>query len=230
MSKVFADAIEIDPPGPARGSVIWLHGLGANGHDFEPLVRQWDLTERLSLRFVLPHAPVRPVTLNAGRSMRAWYDVSGLEFGTGEDVAGIRAAQQDIRCLIEQEQARGLDARSILLAGFSQGGALALFTGLRYPQPLAGILGLSCYLPLAATLEAEKQDCQLQTPIRMDHGEMDPIVALRLAEVSCARIRSAGFDVAFNLYAMGHSLCLEQIPELYRWIAACFGVTNASSP
>lgn len=226
MNRVFPDAIEIDPPGRVRGSVVWLHGLGADGHDFEPLVRDWDLSERLGLRFVLPHAPVRPVTLNGGIPMRAWYDISSLQFTAREDAAGIRATQGSLERLIAEEKARGIDSRSILLAGFSQGGAMALHTGLRYPEPLAGILGLSCYLPLAGTLAQEKQACQLPTAVRMDHGDADTVVPLPLAESSCALLRSLGFKVEFNRYTMGHSLYLEQINSLYRWIEARFPATR----
>jgi phospholipase/carboxylesterase len=223
MNKVFPDAIEIEPSKPARGTVIWLHGLGADGQDFEPLVRQWDLGERLGLRFVLPHAPVRRVTLNAGMAMRAWYDIAGLDMTAREDAAGVRASQQAIEDLIREEHdARGIDAASILLAGFSQGGAMALHTGLRFPQPLAGILGLSCYLPLASTLGNEMRACQRDTAIRMDHGIMDPVVPLKLAERSRDLLLASGFNVEFNHYAMGHSLCPQQVDSLYRWIERRF--------
>lgn len=222
MNKVFPDAIEIDPVGRARGSVIWLHGLGADGHDFEPLIRQWDLGARLGLRVVLPHAPVRRITINAGMAMRAWYDIAALDLTAREDAAGIRASQQALESLIREEQARGVETSSILLAGFSQGGAMALHTGLRYPEPLAGILGLSCYLPLAGTLPAELHTGQLGTPIRLDHGDADPIVPFQVARASCDTLRTLGVTCEFNRYSMGHSLCPPQLPALYDWIEARF--------
>lgn len=216
------ETIEMNPVGTVRGSVIWLHGLGADGHDFEPLIQQWDLVQDHGIRFVLPHAPVRPVTMNGGMAMRAWYDLAGIGVDAAEDATGIQASRQQLEALIVRENERGIAAGAIVLAGFSQGGAMVLHTGLRYPQRLAGILALSAYLPLAATLESEKSVEQTGVALRMDHGENDPVVPLALAKRSCDAIRVAGFTVAFNTYPMAHSLCPEQAGSIYTWLKSRF--------
>jgi phospholipase/carboxylesterase len=212
------ETLEIEPPQTARSAVIWLHGLGADGHDFEPLVRQWGLAETLGTRFVLPHAPLRPVTLNGGMVMRAWYDIYTLGFENREDREGIEQASVQLRELIDREQQRGIASDRILLAGFSQGGAVCLHTALRFPLPLAGVLALSCYLPLADRLHAERRAGPDLT-IRMDHGDRDPVVPFDLAKRSCEIITALGYRVEFNRYAMEHGLCPEQIDSLQRWLA-----------
>lgn len=229
MSSAMLDRIEIDPPGPVRSTVIWLHGLGADGHDFEPLVAQWDLGQRYGVRFVLPNAPARAVTINGGMVMPAWFDVFGADFVQREDEAGIRESQRRLEALIAAEQQRGIPAGRILLAGFSQGGAIVLQTGLRYAEPLAGILALSAYLPLAPTLAAEANPCQRGTAMRMDHGERDPLVPLALARRSRELIEAQGFTVEFHSYDMGHSLCPPQIDSLYQWLAQRLGQAAESS-
>lgn len=216
------ETIEMNPTTAVRGSVIWLHGLGADGHDFEPLIRQWDLVQNHGIRFVLPHAPVRPVTMNGGMAMRAWYDLAGIGVDAPEDAAGIQVSRQQLEALIVREKARGIPVGAIILAGFSQGGAMVLHTGLRYPQRLAGILALSAYLPLAATLESEKSAAQMGVALRMDHGDNDPVVPLPLAKRSCDAIRAAGFTVDFNTYPMAHSLCPEQADSIYTWLKSRF--------
>lgn len=229
MNTQTIDAIEISPEGPVNGTVIWLHGLGADGHDFEPLIRQWDLTSRYGIRFVLPHAPVRPVTLNGGMAMRAWYDIASSSLDQAEDEAGLRASQQQLEALIQRERDRGVPASAIVLAGFSQGGAVVLQTGLRYLEPLAGMLALSCYLPLASTVEKEMNPLQRNTPIRMDHGDSDPVVPLALARQSLEALRQLGFSVEFNLYSMPHSLCPEQVESLYNWLRERIRTTRNGS-
>ena len=178
------ETLEIEPRDGARRAVIWLHGLGADGHDFEPLIQQWGLADELGARFILPHAPRRPVTLNGGMLMRAWYDIYDLGLGADEDRPGIAQAQQQILGLIRREQQRGIDSDRILLAGFSQGGAIALHTALRYRAALAGVLALSSYLPLADSLAQDRSADPSSLVIRMDHGDQDPVVAFSVAEYS----------------------------------------------
>ena len=212
------DLIEIEPKSPARCTVIWLHGLGADGHDFEPLVLQWQLADEFGARFVLPHAPVQPVTLNGGMRMRAWYDIYDLGFDGGEDAEGIERARQTLLGLIEREQQRGISSENILLAGFSQGGAVALHTALRWDKPLAGVLVLSAYLPLRRSLAIQKRADPESLVLRMDHGEQDPIVPYHAALASRDLLQAAGFDVDFNSYPMEHSLCPSQVDSLRDWM------------
>ena len=213
------EMLEIEPQGETKSTVIWLHGLGADGHDFEPLVRDWGLADSLGVRFVLPHAPRRPVTLNNGMVMRAWYDIYDLGFSQGEDRQGIEQAQQQLLSLILRERERGLSSNRILLAGFSQGGAVALHAALRFAEPLAGVLALSAYLPLADLLSGEKRADPSLLKIRMDHGEQDPVVSFTVAERSRERIEEQGYHVEFNAWAMQHSLCVPQMESLRHWIA-----------
>jgi phospholipase/carboxylesterase len=217
------ETLDIEPVGAARRAVIWLHGLGADGYDFEPLVRDWGLTEQLAARFVLPHAPRRPVTLNGGMVMRAWYDIYDLNFRNGEDREGIASARQHLLDLIAREQARGIASQHIVVAGFSQGGAVALHTALSFGQPLAGVLALSSYLPLADGLSGQCRADPDGLVIRMDHGDSDPVVPFRLAERSCALIQAQGYRVEFHRYAMQHGLCPDQLPSLRDWLVKRLG-------
>ncbi len=218
MSETLLPAIELNPAGKIRGVVIWLHGLGADGNDFVPIVRELGLPADAGIRFVFPHAPKMPVTVNAGYVMPAWYDIAQPDLGRQQDEAGIRASERAIRALIERESMR-VPSERIVLAGFSQGGAVALHTALRYPQPLAGILALSTYLPLAETLAAEAHPANAQVPIMMAHGLQDPIVAPALAEASRQRLVQLGYQVAWHTYAMPHSVCPEEIEDIGRWLA-----------
>jgi phospholipase/carboxylesterase len=204
-------AIEIQTGSKPVASIIWLHGLGADGHDFEPIVPELQLAK--PLRFVFPHAPVRPVTINQGMRMRAWYDI--LQFGGGpEDEAGIRASQRLIEELIAKEKKKGLPADKIVMAGFSQGGAIALQTALRHPERLAGVLALSTYLPLAASLSSERSPANRDIPIFMAHGRHDDIIPLRRAEESRKLLEAAGYRVEWHEYPMPHSVCAEEIAEI----------------
>ncbi len=198
-------------------TVIWLHGLGADGHDFEAIVPMLRLPERLSIRFVFPHAPVRPVTINMGARMRAWYDIVAFG-GVREDEAGIRASQQLIEALIERERERGVGSGRVVLAGFSQGGAIALQTGLRHPEALAGIMALSTYLPLAATLGAERAPANARVPILFAHGEYDEMIGIERARASRDTLAALGYEVQWRTYPMGHEVCPEEIAAISDWL------------
>jgi len=228
MDTTVLDAVEINPLLPPRASIIWLHGLGADGHDFEPLIPQLDIVDRLGVRVVLPHAPRRPVTINAGMLMPAWYDIPAADFSRAEDSDGIRASEQQLRALIAREVALGNPAARILLAGFSQGGAIALHTGLRYPETLAGILALSTYLPLAARLAAEMSAANRAVPIMMAHGTRDPVVPLHLAEQSRDRLLQAGYRVDWHTYAMQHAVYPEEVADVRRWLEQRLGHAAAA--
>ena len=212
------DAVEVETGRSPTGAVIWLHGLGADGHDFEPIVPQLVNPGERALRFVFPHAPIRPVTLNAGYAMRAWYDIIALDRRTREDETGIRASQALIEALIRREQGRGIAAERIVLAGFSQGGAMALFAGARYPQRLAGIMGLSCYLLLGTSFEAERHSANHATPIFLAHGLQDPVVSCRLGEEAHRQLEAAGCKVEWHTYSMPHSVCPQEVADIAAWL------------
>ncbi len=204
-------------------SVIWLHGLGADGYDFEALVPELNLPAEKPVRFIFPHAPRQPVTINGGMVMRAWYDITGTEMIRQEDDAGIRRSAASIHHLIHQENARGIAAGNIILAGFSQGGAIALHTGLRYPESLAGILALSTYLPLSAQLEPEAHAANQSTPIFMAHGLYDPVIPLILAESSRTKLQQAGYNVEWHSYPMPHAVSPQEIHDISRWLRQRLG-------
>ena len=209
-------------PDAPDAAVIWLHGLGADGHDFEPVVPMLVLPPGLSLRFVFPHAPMRPVTLNAGMVMRAWYDI--LQLGGGaEDEDGIRSSQLLLEGLIAREEARGVEASRIVLAGFSQGGAVALQTGLRCSKRLAGILALSTYLPLASTLADERDRANFELPIFMAHGTDDLMIPTAWAERSSTALKAIGYGVEWHTYPMGHAICPEEIAAVGAWLGKVLG-------
>ena len=210
--------IEIETAPQPTASVIWLHGLGADGRDFVPIVPELRLPSDLAIRFVFPHAPHRPVTINRGSVMRAWYDIAETEFGRQEDEAGIRESEQTVQGLIQRETERGIASERIVLAGFSQGGAVALHTGLRLPQRLAGILALSTYLPLADTLKAEAHPANDDVPIFMAHGTDDPIIPLALGESSADLLTRRGANLEWRTYEMEHSVCLDEIQDIAGWL------------
>jgi phospholipase/carboxylesterase len=212
------ETIEVEAGKSPTAAVIWLHGLGADGHDFEPVVPELRLPDRLSVRFVFPHAPIRPVTINQGMRMRAWYDI--LRLGGGmEDEAGIRASEQLLVQLIRREGERGITPSRIVLAGFSQGGAIALQTTLRFPEKLAGALALSTYLPLAAKASAEKTAASMMTPVFMAHGSYDPMIALENAQRSRDALIGLGYRVEWHEYPMPHSVCAEEIGDIAAWLS-----------
>ena len=204
------------------GTVIWMHGLGADGWDFVPIVRELDLPEELSLRFLFPHAPVRPVTINNGHEMRAWYDVAMADFGRLPDEAGIRESQAHVEAFIDWEKSRGVPAARTILAGFSQGGAIALHAGLRHAESLAGILALSTYLPLPETLAREASDANERVHVFMAHGTQDPVVPLALAQSSRVALEARGLSPEWHDYPMPHSVCAEEVAAIAAWLRERF--------
>jgi phospholipase/carboxylesterase len=221
------EAIEIETAASPGASIIWLHGLGADGHDFVDVVPELALPGRPGVRFVFPHAPMRPVTINGGYVMRAWYDIRDDSGVRREDPAGVRASQKAIEALIEREKERGVPAAAIVLAGFSQGGAMALYTGLRYGERLAGVMALSCSLPLADTLAAEAAPANRDVPIFMAHGTHDPMIpmarALRAREV----LTGLGYRLEWHEYQMPHSVCAEEIAHIGVWLGKVLGADGA---
>jgi len=205
------ESLVIESSAKVSASVIWLHGLGADGHDFAPIVEELGIP---NLRFILPHAPVRPVTINNGYEMRAWYDIYALNNDSQQDESGIRATETEIVALIAHELSQGIAANRIVLAGFSQGGAIALHTALRYSQRLAGILALSTYLPLKSLLLADRQTANLDVPIFMAHGEYDNVITLATSQASKAILASAGYLIDWHEYAMAHSVCAEEMDDI----------------
>ena len=219
MQATLLDCVELGPD-DAEYSVIWLHGLGANGHDFEPIVPELGLPPAIKIRFVFPHAPQRPVTINSGVVMPAWYDIRSMDFFAAQDEAGIRQSEQQLVELIEREVQRGVPTEKIVLAGFSQGGAIVLHTGLRYPRPLAGIMALSTYLPLDETVASERQAANQTVPIFMAHGRHDPVVPLKLAEMSRDYLQELSYAVEWHSYFMEHSVHPQEIAAISQWIQA----------
>lgn len=195
-------------------SILWMHGLGADGHDFEPLVPELVDRKMPALRFVFPHAPVRPVTINNGYAMRAWYDIVGIDRRSAEDFEGIKASAAAIAGLIKNENDRGVPTNRIVLAGFSQGGAMALHLGTRHPETLAGIIALSCYLPLSHELEKERAAANQATPIFMAHGAQDPVVPYALGDESRRLLVSSGYSVEWRSYPMPHSVCEPEVADI----------------
>jgi phospholipase/carboxylesterase len=214
--------VELCTGADPKGTVIWMHGLGADSWDFVPVVRELDLPESLVLRFIFPNAPLRAVTINNGYMMPAWYDISMQDIARRPDEAGIRQSQASIEEFVAREMSRGIAADRIVLAGFSQGGAIALHTGLRHAEALGGILALSTYLPLAETLEREQSPASRRVPIFMAHGTDDPVVPLALAEASRAALEARAAPLEWHTYPMPHSVCAEEIAAISLWLAARF--------
>ncbi len=215
-----ADAVVLAPATPASASVIWLHGLGADGHDFVPIVPELKLPAAPGVRFVFPHARVRPVTLNMGMRMRAWYDIKTLTAEGRADEEGIRESVALLEQLIAAERAAGIASSRIVIAGFSQGAAVALHGALRHAESLAGILALSCYLPLQAQLAGELTEANRSTPILMCHGQQDPVLPLALGVMACNWLRSNGYRVEWKEYPMQHQVCLPEIQDIAAWLRA----------
>jgi len=214
MTQPLLDCLEIETAPKPTHAVIWMHGLGANNQDFAPLATELGLTDSPAVRFVFPNAPVRPVTINGGMAMRAWYDIFAPDFVRREDVDGMQDSQRAIQALITRENMRGIPAQHIVLAGFSQGCAMTLQTGLRHPETLAGLMGLSGYLPLADRVASEAHRANQHTPIFLAHGTFDPVVVLARAESSRDVLRAQGYNVDWKTYPMPHSVCPQEIQDI----------------
>lgn len=216
MSELESIIIETGPHPDA--TVIWLHGLGADGNDFVPIVDQLQLPSHYAIRFIFPHAPIRPITINQGYQMTGWYDISSMTVIETEDEDGIIESSAILKQLCEEQEAKGIESERIILAGFSQGGAIALHCGCRYPRPLAGIMALSTYLPLASRLNDEISDSAAETPVFMAHGRQDDVVAYDHGRSSMELLESNNIEVQWHEYDMGHSVCMEEIQHIRQWI------------
>ncbi len=214
--------IEIQPKSDHKFSVIWLHGLGADGHDFEGIVDELQLHNAENIHFIFPNAPVQSVTINGGMHMRAWYDILDATLNKAVDIAGIYQSAQLIESLIQQEQAAGIPAERILLAGFSQGGVIALHTGLTYPAKLAGIIALSTYLPTVEQLTTQRSTTNQSMPLFMGHGILDPVVPIELAKAALDALEAMAYSVEWHDYLMKHSLCIEEIHHISAFINTVF--------
>lgn len=212
------EVIEVETAANPTATVLWMHGLGADGQDFVPVAQELSLAAVGPVRFVFPNAPVIPVTLNGGYPMRAWYDILGAELTQRQDEQGMRRTQGAINTLIARETARGIAASRIVVAGFSQGCAMALMTGLRYPERLAGIMGLSGYLPLLATLAAERSPANHGLPVFLGHGRRDGMVPLAAGAATRDALTALGYPVDWHEYDMEHSVCMEEIADINRWL------------
>ncbi|MCW8854777.1 MAG: alpha/beta hydrolase [Gammaproteobacteria bacterium] len=220
------ETIELITADKPDASVIWLHGLGADGHDFEALVPELKLPDSLAIRFIFPHAPYRPITLNNGYVMRGWYDIKNLAFGADEDQLGIHESAQALDELIDQEISRGISSERIILAGFSQGGAIVLHTALRSRHPLAGTLALSTYVPLSDSLASEASQSNKTMPLFMAHGLQDDIVNYKYGAQSRMLLMDQGYKVDWHDYPMSHSVCMEEISDIRHWIIQLLGDKN----
>jgi phospholipase/carboxylesterase len=221
MMHTLPEYIEAETGTAPQHCVIWLHGLGANGRDFADLPGMLNLPPQMAIRFLFPHAPMRPITINGGMKMRGWYDLTGLEASRKEDLDGLQASSDLITALIHQEVARGIPADQILLGGFSQGGALSLYIGLRYPNRLAGIVGLSTYLPVASRVRAERSEANQNTQVFMGHGLHDPMVSLQSGDASRQLLEELGYSLTWRTYPMQHSLCETEMRDLAEFFVGC---------
>ena len=213
------DAVIIEPPETATASVIWLHGLGADGHDFEPIVPELGLNNTRSTRFVFPHAPRQPVSINAGMVMRAWYDIRDSDLPGEVDEPGIRRSESHLRRFIEQENEVGMSSDRIVLAGFSQGGVIALRTGLTLEHPLAGILALSTYLPLVEATRNEAHPANASTAVFLAHGREDPLIPIEAAKDASELLTTLGYPLQWHEYDMPHAVCPEEIRDIAEWLS-----------
>jgi len=218
--------ITLSPQAPAVASVILLHGLGADGHDFVPIVGELGLPESLPVRFVFPHAPLRPVTVNNGFVMRAWFDITSFTPAGRADLAGTVESARRVAGYIDREKQRGVPASRVVLSGFSQGGAVALYAGLRYPERLAGILAMSCYLPFPESLAAQRSAANSDVPILLCHGRSDPVVPIAMGLEAREELEAQGYAPQWRDYPMQHAVCMEEIAEVARWLRQRLGATR----
>ena len=222
--------VVVEPAKPATAAVVWLHGLGADGHDMEPVAAELGKSGLDDVRYVFPHAPVRPITINGGMAMRAWYDIAEPELDRCPDVEGVRASAEVARAIIDEQAARGIPSERIVLAGFSQGGAIALYAGLRLPFRIAGVLALSTYLPGAESLGTEAHAANRDVPIFLAHGSQDPVIALALSERSRAAMADFGYTVETHTYPMPHSVCAEEVRDIGDWLYRVLVHTRPAAP
>ena len=219
MSETLLPAVEIDPDGPPRSSVIWLHGLGADGHDFEPIVPELRLPPDARVRFVFPHAPMRPVTINGGYVMRAWYDIKALDLDRMVEEEDLEISRGQLEAWIRHEEASGVPSERIVVAGFSQGGAVALYGGLQCERRLAGIVALSCYHPLPHLIRERSSKANAEVPVFMAHGTYDPLVPLPLAEATVAALQECGYEPEWRTYPIQHGVSAEEIADVGRFLS-----------
>lgn len=220
MEPELLDCVEVNPPLKPVATIIWLHGLGADGHDFEPIVPELGLPDTLPIRYVFPHAPMRSVTINAGMVMRAWFDILDIQLSRKVDIDNFLESADQLEALIQAELQNGMPAERIVLAGFSQGGAVALHTGLRFEKSLAGILALSTYLPTADTLAEERSPANAKVPIMMAHGTMDPLVPVANAITARQALTRLKYKVSWHEYPMQHAVCPEEIRDIGAWFTS----------
>ena len=212
------DSIIIETQAQPDAAIIWLHGLGADGNDFVPIIEQLQLRSHMAIRFIFPNAPIRPITINQGYQMPGWYDISSLSIVEQEDEYGIKESSAILKQLCEEQEAKGIDASRIIVAGFSQGGAIALHCGCRYSKPLAGIMALSTYLALPDSLADEISDCVIETPVFMAHGREDEVVAYEYGMQAKECLDMNDIDVNWHEYDMGHAVCTEEIQHIRQWL------------
>jgi len=212
------DSIIIETAEQPDAAVIWLHGLGADGNDFVPIVDQLQLPSHYAIRFIFPHAPLRPITINQGYQMPGWYDISSLNIDEQEDEAGIKESSAILKQLCESQEAEGIESSRIIVAGFSQGGAIALHCGCRYPRQLAGIMALSTYMPLPHSLSDEISETAVDTSVFMAHGRQDDVVAYDYGKQSMEQLESCNIEVLWHEYDMGHAVCIEEIQHIRQWL------------
>ncbi|GAB4256930.1 MAG: alpha/beta hydrolase [Methylomicrobium sp.] len=220
------DCVEINPKSQHRRTVIWLHGLGADGHDFEGIIPELDLPEAAGIRFCFPNAPVRPITINGGFAMRAWYDIADMSLQRQVDKTGIDASSASILALIDEEIERGIPSNNIVLAGFSQGGVIALDAGLQCPQPLAGIIALSAYWPTYPDIVPRLAEANRSTPILVAHGTMDTVVDVAAGKAAFEALQTLQYPAIWRDYPMAHSVCFEEIRDIAAFLTQCFGVAG----